>query len=100
MEKQKEKKGDKMSYTLQTIPGENYPLKPYELPGELDPGMEAWQPCEWHLLIRHLSKKRIKACRLDITPCPEEGTGEVWTEEREYCICPKHKREWDGLKEN
>jgi len=57
-----------------------------------------FQCCDWHhLVVRNISKKRIKACRLDIRPCPEEGTEKVWTIAEDYYLCPEHKRVWDGL---
>ena len=59
---------------------------------------EFFQRCTWSKLVKQISKRRQRACRLDITRCEEEGTEIVERIEEDYPVCKEHKRIYEGLK--
>lgn len=66
---------------------------------DLHPDAVDFNQCEWHILARRLLKREIKGHGLDVSPCPEEGTEQVDILWDEYLmVCPKHKRDWDGVR--
>ncbi len=82
--------------------GNSAPVPNYGLPGEYDPHKQPLILCEWHKLVRLLSKRMIKLCRLDISPCNEEGTEKIETcggLGEDYLVCPMHCKIWQGLSE-
>ena len=60
---------------------------------------EFFQRCEWSKLVKQISKHRIKACRLDISPCHEEGAEIIERIEEDYPVCALHYKIYEGLKE-
>jgi hypothetical protein len=75
-------------------------IKPYELPGEFDPKLADFKLCQWHELIRHIPKYYLTAWRIDVSPCSEEATCQVWTIVEDYWVCSEHKQLWEGLKDD
>jgi hypothetical protein len=61
---------------------------------------DSYKPCQWDKLVKQLSKRFIRDCRLDVSRCEEEATEVIERIEEDYDVCAMHYKIYEGLKDD